>query len=66
MRVRVVMNEIVAHAVDDEGGDLSTAGSVEVGHGMALVLAAERGKLIADGVHGRHERCTRSNRVSHG
>jgi hypothetical protein len=49
------MNEIVAHAIDDQGRDLGTAWAVEVRHGMTTMLAAERGKLIADGVHGRHE-----------
>ena len=65
VRVRVVMEEVVAHPVDDDGRDLGAAWPVEVGHGMAAVLAAERGKLIADHVHCRHVRRRRSNRVSH-
>ena len=59
------MEEVIAHAVDDDCGDLGTTWSVEVRHGMAAVLAAERGKLIADDVYWRHVRRTRINRWSH-
>ena len=59
------MEEVVAHAVDHDVGDLGPAWSVEVRDGIAVVLAAERGKLIADDVHWRHLRCTRNDRLSH-
>ena len=64
VRVRVVMEEVVAHAVDDDCGDLGAAWPVEVRHGMAAVLAAERGKLIADDVYWRHVRHSGSNGLS--
>jgi hypothetical protein len=47
------MEKVVSHAVDDDGRDLGAAWSVEVRDGMAAVLAAERGKLIADDLYWR-------------
>ena len=64
VRVRVVMEEVVSHPVGDDGRDLGAAWSVEVRHGMAAVLPAERGKLIADDVYWRDVRHSGSNRLS--
>jgi hypothetical protein len=60
------MEEVIAHAVDDDRRDLGAPGAVEVRHGMAGVLAAERGKLISDDVHRRDGRRSRSSGLSHG
>ena len=64
VRVGVVMEEVVSHAVGDDGRDLGAAWSVEVRHGMAAVLPVERGKLIADDVYWRDVRHSGSNRLS--
>jgi hypothetical protein len=53
VRIRIVVQQIVAHAVGDDRRDLRSPGSVEVRHGMSMVLAAERRKLIADDVDRR-------------
>jgi hypothetical protein len=60
-----VKEEVVSHAVSDDGRDLGAAWSVEVRHRMAAVLPAERGKLIADDVYWRYVRQSGSNRLSH-
>jgi hypothetical protein len=53
VRIRVVLQQVVAHAVGDDRRHLRPAGSVEVRHGMSAMLAAERRKLIADRVDWR-------------
>jgi hypothetical protein len=58
------MEKVILHAVDDDGRDLGAAWSVEVGHGMAAVLPAERGKLVADDVYWRHVRHSGSDGMS--
>jgi hypothetical protein len=60
------MEKVVPHAVDDDGRDLGAAWPVEVGHGKAAVLPAERGKLLADDVYWRNVRHSGSNGVSQG
>ena len=42
--VGVVVIEVVGHGLDDRAGDLGAAGAVEVGDGLAAVLAFQGGK----------------------
>jgi hypothetical protein len=58
------MEEVVPHAVDHGGRDLGTARPVEVGHRMAAVLPAERGKLLADDLYWRYVRHSGNKRWS--
>ena len=58
VRVRVVVEQVVVHRVDDGTRHLRSAGSVEVGDGVAVVHALERGKMRANALDGRDERGT--------
>ena len=48
MGVRVVMQQIVAHRIDDRLRDLRAPRPIEVGDGVAVVLALQRGEARAD------------------
>ena len=50
--VRVVVEEVVGHRVDDRDRDLGPAGPVEVRDGRAAVAAIEGGEVRADRVDG--------------
>ena len=50
MGVGVVVQQVVAHRIDDRGGDLRAARAIEVRDRIAMVAPGQRGKLRADRV----------------
>ena len=48
MGVRVVVVEVVRHRVNDRGRHLGAAGTIEIRHGVATVLAFQGWKSGAD------------------
>ena len=59
MRIRIVVNQIIGHGLDDDGGDLRPARPVEIGHAMTVMDPLERGEGRADFVgrgNGKSER----------
>ena len=62
VRVRVVVQQVVAHRIDDARRHLRSPRSVEVRHGMTSVHALERGEARANLIDARHARDVRLNR----
>ena len=54
--IGVVVEQIVAHRIDDRGWNLGAAGSVEVGDGFLAMEATQSGKMSPDGGNGSRRR----------
>ncbi len=52
--VGVVVEQVVAHRIDDRGWNLGPAGSVEVGDWILPVETTQSRKMVPDGGNGSH------------